>query len=570
MQGPSIVVGIDYGTTYSGIAYCVGGSVEDIQVLSKWPGGGNRTSLKVPSDISYEGGRLSKWGYQVRQFTEAYRGIKLLLDVSQRVKYTPSTESKALLKENGIPVRHAVRDYLKQLIEYTKQVLQRQIAIDAAQMNLQFVLTVPAVWSEKAKQMTLEAAVAAGADFKIISLVSEPEAAALYTPRAIQPNTLATNDVFIVCDAGGGTVDLISYQIKSLEPLCLAEVTKGTGDILGSVVLDCRFDALLRKRMGEKAYEALSRKSKETTMTFWQERVKPNFMGDYDEDFGEVEHFIPVAGAADDPGVPIEDGFFVLSNDDIKGIFEPVTNDIEMLIDEQMFAVEEKGFSAETIILVGGFGASEYLFNRLNQSNTGVPILQPPNGYEASNLNDRNPLTQECSGAVHRGLEGNKVESRIARRHYGTQVTVRHDPAIHSENDPCKYRDPLEEIYKVDERMKWFVRKSSVLSENKPIRLEFSRNVKVKHPEHLIFRSSLLFCNEDDAPEVFNTRVMHLCQLKADLCQIPVKLFELKKNSQGVEYWKIPFIITMTSTSASLIFELEFNGVSYRSARSKY
>lgn len=63
---------------------------------------------------------------------------------------------------------------------------------------------------------------------------------------------------------------------------------------------------------------------------------------------------------------------------------------------------------------------------------------------------------------------------------------------------------------------------------------------------------------------------MHLCQLKADLCQIPVKLFELKKNSQGVEYWKIPFIITMTSTSASLIFELEFNGVSYRSARSKY
>lgn len=109
-------------------------------------------------------------------------------------------------------------------------------------------------------------------------------------------------------------------------------------------------------------------------MTFWQERVKANFMGDYDEDFGEVEHFIPVAGAADDPGVPIEDGFFVLSkyvaacltghqgkvlinhSDAIKGIFEPVINDVEMLIDEQMFAVEEKGFSAEvsntTMLLV--------------------------------------------------------------------------------------------------------------------------------------------------------------------------------------------------------------------------
>lgn len=56
---------------------------------------------------------------------------------------------------------------------------------------------------------------------------------------------LQRNDVFIVCDAGGGTVvrlrqseiatllnskqDLISYQIKTLEPLILAEVTEGTG-----------------------------------------------------------------------------------------------------------------------------------------------------------------------------------------------------------------------------------------------------------------------------------------------------------------------------------------------------
>lgn len=85
------------------------------------------------------------------------------------------------------------------------------------------------------------------------------------------------------------------------------------GDVCGSVLLDGRFDALLRERMGKKAYRALSRKSRETAMTFWRERVKPNFMGDYDEDFGEVEHFIPVAGAANDPGVPIEGGFFVLS-----------------------------------------------------------------------------------------------------------------------------------------------------------------------------------------------------------------------------------------------------------------
>ncbi|OJJ07215.1 hypothetical protein ASPVEDRAFT_876971 [Aspergillus versicolor CBS 583.65] len=560
MEGPSIVVGIDFGTTYSGIAYCVAGSIEDIQVLSKWPGGGNRTSVKVPSDIAYRGGIALQWGYQVGPFAEACRGIKLLLDEDGEVKYTPSIEAKVLLKEYDVSVKLAVQDYLKQLIKHTKQVLERQLAIDESQMNLQYILTLPAVWPDKAKYKLLEAAVGAGADYKNVSLVSEPEAAALYTLRAIQPNTVAINDVFIVCDAGGGTVDLISYRIKNLEPLCLAEVTEGTGDVCGSVLLDGRFDALLRERMGKKAYRALSRKSRETAMTFWQERVKPNFMGDYDEDFGEVEHFIPVVGAANDPEVPIEGGFFVLSNDDIRGIFDPVIHDIEELVDQQMSAVREKGFSAKTIILVGGFGSSEYLFNRLKELNPGVNILQPPNGITDSRR----------SGAVHRGLEGNKIESRIARRHYGTQVSVPFDPAIHSKDDPSKYWDSLEEAYKVDDRMRWFVRKSSSLSENEPIKLQFSRNARVKYPKNLIFRSSLLFCNDEDAPDVLDRRVMHLCLVEADLRQIPQTLFERKKNSKGVEYFNIPFTLSITPTSASLIFELEFNGVSYGSVRSKY
>lgn len=99
-------------------------------------------------------------------------------------------------------------------------------------------------------------------------------------------------------------------------------------------------------------------------MTFWQERVKPNFMGDHDEDFCQVEHFIPVAGAADDFEALIEDGFFLLTkyvtacltyqsqalmnySDDIKDIFDPVIEDIEKLVDQQMSAVRGKGLSAK-------------------------------------------------------------------------------------------------------------------------------------------------------------------------------------------------------------------------------
>lgn len=38
-------------------------------------------------------------------------------------------------------------------------------------------------------------------------MISEPEAAAVYTLKAIQPNHLNIGDNFIVCDAGGGTVE---------------------------------------------------------------------------------------------------------------------------------------------------------------------------------------------------------------------------------------------------------------------------------------------------------------------------------------------------------------------------
>ncbi|KAL4775878.1 hypothetical protein BDW60DRAFT_176989 [Aspergillus nidulans var. acristatus] len=67
--------------------------------------------------------------------------------------------------------------------------------------------------------------------------------------------------------------------------------------------------------MGIKAYDALPFKSKEAAITYWQKRVKPNFTGQFDDEFGEVEYFVPIAGAADDPSVPIEDGFFILSRE---------------------------------------------------------------------------------------------------------------------------------------------------------------------------------------------------------------------------------------------------------------
>ena len=42
-------------------------------------------------------------------------------------------------------------------------------------------------------------------------------------------------DAFVLCDAGGGTVDLISYEITKLDPLELRELVPGKGQISSSL-----------------------------------------------------------------------------------------------------------------------------------------------------------------------------------------------------------------------------------------------------------------------------------------------------------------------------------------------
>ena len=41
--------------------------------------------------------------------------------------------------------------------------------------------------------------------------------------------SLKIGDAFVICDAGGGTVDLISYEIAGLKPLELKELVAAKG-----------------------------------------------------------------------------------------------------------------------------------------------------------------------------------------------------------------------------------------------------------------------------------------------------------------------------------------------------
>lgn len=95
-----------------------------------------------------------------------------------------------------------------------------------------------------------------------IVTTTEPEAAALYTLLSMKGSTqitqLAIGDGFIVCDMGGGTVDLISYRVSNIEPVAIDEATIGTGDQCGGSFVDRAFIQFLEKKLGPKNFSKIA------------------------------------------------------------------------------------------------------------------------------------------------------------------------------------------------------------------------------------------------------------------------------------------------------------------------
>lgn len=169
-----------------------------------------------------------RWGFELRPEESRIRCVKLLLDDRQKLPaYVKEIELKTALRRSGKDAETVVTDYLTELWKHAKATLGRRYGgFFLENTTLDIILTVPAVWSDAAKDATLRCAKRAGMGGQL-KLISEPEAAAVYTLKSIQPNHLRVGNNFIVCDAGGGTVDLISYEIKQTDPLRIEESVEG-------------------------------------------------------------------------------------------------------------------------------------------------------------------------------------------------------------------------------------------------------------------------------------------------------------------------------------------------------
>ncbi len=113
---------------------------------------------KVPTTISYDPGDNNSftWGAQKHKH-DVVRGIKLLLDPNQsRPLYLPESTAKADLRRLGKPPVDVVADYIREMHKHAMSRIERKYPVAYLSMcQKKFVLTVPAVWSDKAKDLTM-------------------------------------------------------------------------------------------------------------------------------------------------------------------------------------------------------------------------------------------------------------------------------------------------------------------------------------------------------------------------------------------------------------------------------
>lgn len=169
-----------------------------------------------------------------------------------------------------LTVLNAVANYLRSLNEKIKEIMET--IFPGTFKKYRYCLTVPTIWSDRMKRMMRDTAVLAS----IISLedhpsrlmlVNEPEAAAVFYAndmatdfigKYFEINSSKTSVRALICDAGGGTVDMAVFdfhKVANSRKYSLDEVTVGMGSLCGSSFLDDAFRNLIETLCKEAGYK---------------------------------------------------------------------------------------------------------------------------------------------------------------------------------------------------------------------------------------------------------------------------------------------------------------------------
>ncbi|KAK4032540.1 hypothetical protein C8A01DRAFT_41001, partial [Parachaetomium inaequale] len=144
--GNTVIIGIDFGTTYSGVAFTCSKKIDSIEVIASWDSElpSNCDEDKTPTAISFGPQNQVTWGYNIPFDAEQAKWFKLLL-----------------IDDKDLPDEVRGSDKIREARAYLEK-----------------------------------------------------------------HNITTAGDTFVVADCGGGTADIISYEVVTISPMVVRNASK--------------------------------------------------------------------------------------------------------------------------------------------------------------------------------------------------------------------------------------------------------------------------------------------------------------------------------------------------------
>ncbi|KAI8877545.1 hypothetical protein K501DRAFT_337358 [Backusella circina FSU 941] len=411
-----IILALDFGTTSSGCCYqqLSNDNKYKTEMVSIWPKMGNASSAKVPTELLYTDKDII-WGYRARHYKQQHQiEAKVISNFKKQYKDAAAIDY--------------VSDYLKGLTEHAFATITKTTKHNSPWKPM-YCMLIPAVADDEARSRMRRAIYKAGliGDAKLV-LAPEPEAVAVFCLENRKEMNLQVNETLLICNAGGGIIDLSIYKIVSPvtmdsksgddEHFQLEEVVLGLGGLYGATIIDEH----MRKYI-QSIFEAEKKTVTEDALDFMMlefiHGVKPHIEleDEKEEGDGQNKGVIALHPSLYDcnfkqESVTVGDGVMEIDMKIIsREIFSPVIAKVIKLIDTQI----NRYTSLDHMVLTGGFSQSGYFYKSIT-STFSNKIRSIRSFQDSENI--------AMKGAIIYGLHPDIISKRVLRWTYGIKSTL--------------------------------------------------------------------------------------------------------------------------------------------------
>lgn len=458
-----LVGALDFGTTFSGWAYSFKHDYESEPTkayVHNWISESSTLiTEKTPTCalIAPNGEELVAFGYDAENKYKVlaengehrdyyyFRRFKMALNHETLTRDLPIEDEMG----KSLPALRVFSLSIKYLTDHLIGICQDKVAGALTKEDFHWVITVPAIWSDAAKQFMRESAKEANLNTEKVKLALEPEAASVFcrylpTEKRDEKIDIATFPVgtqYLILDAGGGTIDLTVHEID--ESGGLKEVHAATGGDWGGTLVDQSFKDLLIEIFGKKIYETFIKTETDDWLDLWRTFEVKKKTVDPEKtdkiimtlpvtllDLYKRENEIGLEKALNSSryasNIEMRKNKMIFCHGVMKELFEKSIASTISCIHDVLRA--ERVLDVRAILMVGGYSESSMLKAAVKREFQQLTVLNPPQASSAI-----------LRGAVIFGHNPLSITHRVLKRTYGLATVKPFIEGVHPESKRKNY-----------------------------------------------------------------------------------------------------------------------------------